>query len=520
MPPTGMQQTRTAEQPDREAWSCRSVFILAAIGSAVGLGNIWRFPYVAYENGAGAFIIPYLFALLTAGIPLLFLDYAIGHKFRASAPLAFRRLHKRAEFIGWWQVGICFVIAAYYAVIVAWAVRYTFFSITKAWGDDPEGFLFTDFLRQQEGAEVGTSLVPGVALPLILIWLAVLIALGLGIQRGIGRANRVFVPLLIVTFIALVGRALFLPGSIAGLNAFFTPDWAVLREPTVWIAAYGHIFFSVSVAFGIMVTYSSYLKRKTNLTGSGLVVGFANSGFEILAGVGVFAALGYMATLASVPVDEVVSGGIGLAFIAFPQIISAMPGGAFFGVLFFGCLVFAGYTSLISLVQVVVAAVQEKLGISRVAAVVAVGTPMALVSLAFFPTTTGVNVLDVVDKFTNNLGIVGVALVSVVTLSWLLRRLPELQAHLNSVSTFKLGTPWIICVSVLTPAVIGTMLVTELNTLLRDGYSGLPGGFVGTFGWALQAALVILAIIAATLPCRAQQTGFLPTAPSQIGVRP
>lgn len=231
MPQTGMQQTRTVEQPGREAWSCRSVFILAAIGSAVGLGNIWRFPYVAYENGAGAFIIPYLFALLTAGIPLLFLDYAIGHKFRASAPLAFRRLHKCAEFIGWWQVGICFVIAAYYAVIVAWAVRYTFFSVTTAWGNDPEGFLFTNFLRQQDGAEVSATLVPGVAIPLLFVWLAVLFALALGIQRGIGRANKIFVPLLIAAFLALVVRSLFLPGSLEGVSAFFTPDWNVLREP-------------------------------------------------------------------------------------------------------------------------------------------------------------------------------------------------------------------------------------------------------------------------------------------------
>ncbi|NKX52612.1 sodium-dependent transporter, partial [Arthrobacter deserti] len=126
----------TAHRP-REVWSTRKVFILSAIGSAVGLGNIWRFPYVAYENGGGAFIIPYLVALLTAGIPLLFLDYAIGHRFRGSAPLAFRRLPPRAEALGWWQVAICFVIAIYYAVIIAWAAMYMLFSFTRRWGDDP-----------------------------------------------------------------------------------------------------------------------------------------------------------------------------------------------------------------------------------------------------------------------------------------------------------------------------------------------------------------------------------------------
>ena len=125
---------------ERQLFKGRSSFIFAAMGSAIGLGNIWRFPYVAYEGGGGAFIVPYLVALLTAGIPLLFLLYAIGHKYRGSAPLSFRRLHPGTEVIGWWQVGICFVIAVYYAVVIAWAVRYVGFSVTQAWGDDPDGF--------------------------------------------------------------------------------------------------------------------------------------------------------------------------------------------------------------------------------------------------------------------------------------------------------------------------------------------------------------------------------------------
>src|SRR5690554_1875379 len=134
----------------RESWSARSGFIIAAIGSAVGLGNIWRFPYVAYENGGGAFIIPYLVALLSAGIPLLFFDYAIGHRFRGAPPMAFRRLSRWTESIGWWQVLICFVIGIYYAAIVAWASMYTFFSVSKSWGDDPEGFLIGEYLQVAE----------------------------------------------------------------------------------------------------------------------------------------------------------------------------------------------------------------------------------------------------------------------------------------------------------------------------------------------------------------------------------
>lgn len=127
----------TTSSQSRETFSGRKAFIFAAIGSAVGLGNIWRFPYVTYENGGGAFIIPYLVALLTAGIPLLFLDYAIGHKYRASPPLAFRKLNKNFETFGWWQVLINVIIGIYYAVIIGWAASYTYFSLNSAWGQIP-----------------------------------------------------------------------------------------------------------------------------------------------------------------------------------------------------------------------------------------------------------------------------------------------------------------------------------------------------------------------------------------------
>src|SRR5699024_7377017 len=214
--------------------------------------------------------------------------------------------------------------------------------------------------------------------------------------------------LLVIMFVILVVRSLFLPGAIDGLDAFFQPNWAALLDAKVWIAAYGQIFFSLSVAFGIMLTYASYLKRKTNLTGSGLVVGFANSGFEMLAGVGVFAALGFMAHAANVGVDEVVSNGVGLAFIAFPTIISEMPGGAIFGVLFFLSLIFAGLTSLVSIIQVPISAIADKTGWSERTSTVVVGGLMAIVSILIMPTATGLSVLDTIDEFTNNLGIVGV----------------------------------------------------------------------------------------------------------------
>ncbi|MGI5996007.1 MAG: sodium-dependent transporter, partial [Saccharomonospora viridis] len=295
----------------REQWGTRAGFLLAAIGSAIGLGNIWRFPYVAYENGGGAFLIPYLVALLTAGIPLLILEYSLGHKYRATPPSAFLQISRPTQFIGWWQVIISFVIAAYYAVIIAWAVMYTGFSINTAWGGDPEGFLFGEFLQVTDAPSGGLSYVGPVLIPLIAVWIITLGVLAAGVRRGIERANRIFIPLLVVLFVALVIRALTLPGSLDGLNAFFSPDWSAITDSTVWVQAYGQIFFSLSVGFGIMITYSSYLRRRSDLSGSAVVAGLANSSFELLAGIGVFATIGFMAATAGVPVDEFATGGIG-----------------------------------------------------------------------------------------------------------------------------------------------------------------------------------------------------------------
>ncbi|MGA8846719.1 MAG: sodium-dependent transporter [Nocardioides sp.] len=496
---------RVDEAATRGGFSSRKVFIFAAIGSAVGLGNLWRFPYVAYENGGGAFLIPYLVALLTAGIPFLLLDYAIGHRHRGSAPLSFARLGRRTEGIGWWQVGICFVIAIYYAVVLAWAVRYIFFSIDQKWGDDPGGFFTGDFLRLSEPG-VTASPVAGVLVPLLAVWLVVIGVLALGVQRGIGLTAAVFIPILVVTFGVLVVRSLFLPGAAEGLNEFFTPHWAALGEASVWAAAFGQIFFSLSIGFGIMITYASYAKKDTDMAGSGLVVGFANSGFELLAGIGVFAALGFMAQAQSVAVGEVADAGVGLAFIAFPAIISEAPAGALIGVLFFTSLVIAGLTSLISVAEVVISAVRDKLELRRRTATLAVTVPMAVLSIAFLSTTSGLHVLDIVDHFINQFGILLVAIVSMVAVAWGLRALPELAAHLNRSSSVHLGAWWRVLIGVVAPLALIYVLAdsfwTDVTTKYGDPEAPYPDWMIGVFGWGTVVAVAVLGFLAARVPWR------------------
>ena len=491
------QQTSVAK-PKRETFSGQKAFIFAAIGSAVGLGNIWRFPYVTYDNGGGAFIIPYLVALLTAGIPLLFLDYAIGHKYRGSAPLSFRRMSSKLETFGWWQVLINIIIGIYYAVILGWSASYTYFSLNKAWGSNHADFFFKEYLRMADGAGVSMDFVSAVTLPQIGVWAFILIVMALGVQKGVGKSSAFFMPLLTVMFGILVVSSLFLPGAAKGLNALFTPNWDKLREPAVWIAAYGQIFFSLSICFGIMITYASYLKRDTDLTGSGLVVGFANSSFELLAGIGVFAALGFMAQAGGKEVSEVATSGIGLAFIAFPAIIDQAPMGSLLGVLFFGSLLFAGITSLISILEVIIAAVQDKLHWGRVVSTIAVCVPMALLSIVLFGTTTGLPILDVLDKFVNNFGIVAVAFFSLVAMA-IGKHLPALAEHINRTSSFKVGKMWVLLSGILTPVVLGYMLFRELIKIIKEGYENYPDWFVNTFGWGMAGGLIVLAIILSRL---------------------
>ena len=481
----------------RESWSARSGFIIAAIGSAVGLGNIWRFPYVAYENGGGAFLIPYLIAIFAAGLPLLFLDYAVGHKYRKAPPTAYKKL-MNSEALGWWQVMVTLLIGIYYASVLSWAGSYMFYSIGQQWGTDTEKFFFTSYLQNGEGLAFG--FVPTLFIGLVIVWTVVMFILYGGVKKGVELSNKIFIPLLLILFSILVVQALRLPGAVDGLNAFFTPNWEAMANYKVWLAAFGHIFFSLSVGFGIMLTYSSYLKRKTNLTGSGLVVALANSSFEILAGIGIFAALGFMAYSAGSSVDEVVSGGIGLAFIAFPKIISSLgAGGDLFGFLFFASLTVAGVTSMVSILQVPIAAFQDKLGWSRKRAVTIIAGGSAIVSTILFSTHSAITFVDIIDYFANNIGIVGGGLLSIILVTWFRRPLlKELQQHVNQYSSIKLGWGWNFLLTIVTPLSLLVAFGLTLKSIFAEGYGGYPLHILLTVG----GGTVVLFIIGAVLLSR------------------
>ena len=503
----------TAKRRTRDTWTSQTGFLLAAIGSAIGLGNIWRFPGVAYTNGGGAFLVPYLVALLFAGIPILWLEYAVGHKFRGTPPWAFRRMSAKGEFLGWFCVFICFVIITYYAAVVAWSSSYVVYSINEAWGNDSKTFFLSSFLGTVGSDEFSWTPVLAVSVPLLLVWVCILLIVSFGVSKGVEKANKVFLPLLVVLFLALVVRALFLPGALEGLNAFFTPNWSALTDSKVWIEAFAQIFFSLSVGFGIMLTYASYLKKNSNVTGTALVAGFANSSFEILAGIGVFSALGFMAHTQGVAVSDLqgLRGPI-LSFVTFPKIISMMPGGPLFGVLFFSSLVLAGITSLLSLLQVVSGALQDKFAMQPIKASLVMGIPATVISLALFGTRSGLNTLDIVDNFINNVGVVGCAVAMTLFTALVRPRLAGLRKHLNSVSAPAIPPVWDFLVGIVIPAVLAFMLISSLITSLREGYDEYATYLVTIFGWGSVAFALIASTILTLVPwSHPQRTSTTPT---------
>ena len=388
----------------RDQWNNKIGFMLAAIGSAVGLGNLWRFPYIAATNGGGAFLLPYFFAIITAGIPILILEYTMGKTYRGGAPVTWARINKKYEWVGWLQAMVAFVIGIYYFAIIVWVLSYVGFSFTEAWGADPTGF-FLDYLGLTDSALNLGGIRTNLVIPFLIIWAATAFIMYKGISKGIEMICRICLPILMVLTCVLVIRGITLPGAVDGLAYMFTPDWSALANPSVWIAAYGQIFYSLSIGFAIMLAYSSYLPKETDVVNSAFITATANHGFEVFAGIGVFSIMGYMAFQQGVAVEDVAASGIGLAFMTFPTAISSLPAfNGLIGVCFFGALLTAGVTSMVSILQAVVSSFHDKFEMSHNKAVTVVLVPTFVLSILFI-TGAGLNILDIVDAFINNIGV-------------------------------------------------------------------------------------------------------------------
>ncbi len=470
----------------REQWNSKIGFLLAAIGSAVGLGNIWRFPYVLYSSGGGAFFIPYFCAIFTAGIPLLILEYGIGHKLRGSTPRCMSKMNRKFEWIGWWPIISSSIILCYYSMILSWTIKYSLLSFKKSWGSDANRFFYEDLLQLSPSPTSFHKLIAPIAIGIGVIWLINWFVCYKGVKKGVEKTSKILLPVLFIIMLFIVIRSVTMQGAAQGLNVLFEPDWASLKNPKIWISAYGQVFFSLSIATGIMMTYSSYLPEKTDINNSAFMTAFANCGFEFLSAIGVFAILGVMATMQNVPVNEVVSSGIGLAFIAFPNIFTQMGvWGNILGVLFYICLAFAGVTSSVSLTEAISAAIGEKFNIKRKKIVTVLSLVGCTISMVF-ATDAGLYLLDIMDNYINNYGIVSVGMLEAIVIGWYYK--PEtIRNHVNEISYFKIGKWWDIIIKYVTPFML---IITILQSII--GEFKKPYGDYERFPLFLYGWMVIL----------------------------
>jgi NSS family neurotransmitter:Na+ symporter len=477
----------------KQQWGSRLGFILAAVGSAVGLGNIWRFPYMVYENGGGAFLIPYFVALLTAGIPIMILEFSLGHKSRAGAPLTFSKLNRKWEWLGWFQTGVSIIIAVYYVAVVGWSISYVGFSFTQAWGDAPADFFLSEYLKISSGPFDLSGFNTIILITIVAAWLFNFLASYAGVHKGLERANKILMPVLIVMLLVIMFRALTLPGATQGLQLLFKPDFKAVMDPSVWIAAYGQIFYSLSIAFAIMVTYSSYLPKKSDIVNNAFMTAFLNCGFSMLAGIAIFSIVGFMQHQAGGTLPEKLAGVL-LAFVTLPSAISQLPAlNTLIGVLLFMTLSFAGLSSFISINEVVVRSIVDKTGWKRHKVTIGYSLIAGGASL-IYATGAGLHILDVVDHYVNNYGIITAGIIEVILLGWFFN-LESLREHANLTSDFKVGKWWNFMIRFVTPLVLGINAVLNLIGDLKNHYSGYPLSVQIVFGWAMIIILALVSIV-------------------------
>jgi NSS family neurotransmitter:Na+ symporter len=487
----------------REQWQSQIGFVLAAVGSAIGLGNIWRFSYMAYKYGGGAFLIPYIMALLSVGIPLLILEFAIGHERIGSAPLAFRKIDKKWEWLGWWSVSfVMFGIVLYYITIISWCLNYFIKSLSLDWGKDPNRYFFTQFLAVSKSPFEIKGIVTPVFTGVVFIWFINWAIVYRGVKKGLELANKIFMPMLLVLTAILVFWSLTLDGAGVGIKAYLKPDFTMLAKPRIWIDAFSQIFFTLSLGFGIMIAYASYLPEKADLTRGAYLTALINCGYSLFAGFAVFSVLGFMAVSQGREISEVVSESIGLAFVAYPKALSIMPGGNIFGAVFFLCLVVAGVSSSISIIEAFTSAVVDKFGISR-KTFVTVLCILGFIGSIIFTTHAGLFWLDITDHFLTHYGLLIVAIAECLLVGWLFN-IKIIRYHINRISSIKVGAGWEFFIKIFTPAVLLTLLSIDFYNEISKPYGGYSWTAVVLIGIVCLLINLVIAFILAARPWKTE----------------
>lgn len=440
---------------NREQWGSKFGFIMAAAGSAVGLGNIWRFPYITGKYGGGAFVLVYLVVVVIIGMSVMLAEFSIGRNAKLDAVGSFRKLGGGVWPIVGWMGFICaFVILSYYAVIAGWAFAYIF----KSFG----GLMAAAEAGKAADAFVGFISDPVQAVAYhILVMIVVVSIVCKGISGGIEKSCKVLMPALFAIILILIVRSVTLPGSGAGLEFYLKPDFSKLSGEAI-LAAVGQGFFSLSLAMGIMVTYGSYISKDEYLPGSVRYIVCLDTLVAFLSGLVIFPAAAAFGIEAGA--------GAGLTFITLPAVFAKMPMGSIFSCAFFMLLFIAALTSAISLFEVTVAYGIDQLKMNRMKAslvlgvlITLLGIPSALSQGAVPINIVGKSFLDVADFITNNVIMPLGAIFICIFVGWFWTDGAKAEITENGKFVFPMYTIWLWICRIVAPVALALIFINGLK---------------------------------------------------------
>lgn len=484
----------------RDRWKSNYTFLFAAIGSTVGLGNIWRFPYLAYQYGGGSFLFPYLTLLFFLGIPLLLLEMALGQKLQKGAVEAFRTIHPRLSAIGFLAVITSFIIVIYYAIIMAWIVFYLFYSFSAKlpWEGSPKTYFFYQVLELSESFEEMGAVSGPLLLALFFIWLSIYMCIRKGV-RSVGKVVMITVPLPLILLIILFLRAVTLEGSWNGIYHYIYPNFYLLFKAEIWIAAASQVFFTLSLATGIMIAYSSFNKPNCNILKNGLTIAFSDALISIFSGFVVFSIVGYMAHETGQSVQEVATSGPGLAFIVFPKAISMMPWWPnFFSILFFLTLLTLGIDSVFSLVESLMVVLCDHLHEIRREEIAFWVCALCFALGFIFTTEAGLYYLKLIDHFTINILLVLVGILESLAIAWFLG-IERVRCYINRLSKYKISEKWNYVIKYFIPLTMGSLLILHIKEEISRNYHNFPDWAI-KIGWATVLIPILLSLKMAFFP--------------------
>lgn len=462
------------EGKPREQWSSRIGLIFAAAGSAVGLGNIWRFPYMTGAYGGSAFIIIYLACVLFIGLSIMIAEWTLGRRANLESASAYKKFNKNWTFAGLIGVLSAFLILGFYPVVGGWSLAYIFKSIT--------GLLSSPDIGGEFGIFVSGSAEP-------LIWMLIYLAINIvivarGVQEGLEKASKIMMPAIFVLFILVAIRSVTLEGAQAGLEYIFRPDWSAVDGQT-FLAALGQAFFSMSLGMGIMITYGSYIPKDAKIPNNAAMVTLLDTGIALLAAIAIFPGL---FAFGMEPTQ-----GAGLVFAVVPAIFAEMGTlGPLFSVIFFSALTLAALTSSMSLLEVVVAYLMDEKKFPRKKAVVTVGIALAIMNilaslsmgvLSDF-TIFGVVIFDFFDFITDKIFLAIGGLLVAIFMGWVMKK-EDLKDELTNSGTvkFALFEGWYFLIKFVIPIAIAIVAVMGITSIEQTS--------LAIFGLAVIAALAI-----------------------------